>query len=77
MASLTGPDPTPNKTIIQVIAWLGALVLLALHLHFWIDPGPDLWWNWLPIDLAYRIAWLVLAWLYLLFFCRFVWDKEG
>ena len=76
MAPQTHPEAPPKKTAIMAMAWVGALVLLALHLHFWIDPGPELLLNWLPIDLAYRIGWLMLAWIYLMFFCRYVWEKE-
>ena len=32
--------------------------------------------GWLPTELAYRIAWMVLAWLYLLYFTARVWRDE-
>ena len=58
------------------IAWISALVLVVLHLDFWRDQRPVLYWNWLPEELLFRIVWLLLAWAFLLFFCRFVWRGD-
>lgn len=62
---------------IAAIAWVGGLVLLALHVDFWRPQRPVLWLGWLPEELVYRLAWMVLAWLFLTFFIRFVWRGEG
>ena len=69
-------DAKTSLSIRTLVAWGGALLLLALHLHFWVDAGPLLLMGWLPVDLAYRIAWLMLAWVYMIFFCKMVWRED-
>jgi len=59
------------------IAWISAIVLLVLHHDFWRVQRPVLYWGWLPEELLYRMTWLGLAWVFLLFFCRFIWQKDG
>ena len=59
-----------------VLAWLGAGVLLVLHLDFWRPQRVRLVLGWMPEELAWRLAWMVLAWLYLLFVCARVW-RDG
>jgi hypothetical protein len=60
------------------IAALGGALLLALHLDFWRPQHSVLHFGWLPEELGYRIAWMLLAWLYLLHFTAYVWrDDEG
>lgn len=61
----------------RAIAWAGFLLLIFLHLDFWRPQSPELYFGWLPQELAYRLAWMVLAWLYLMYFTRFVWGREG
>ena len=58
------------------MAWTGFLVLLALHLAPWRPAGSGLWMGWIPGELAWRLAWMGLAWLYLVFFCAQVWRDE-
>ncbi len=58
-------------------AWLGALVLLFLHLDFWRVQRPKLWFGWMPEELLYRLLWMLLAWLYLLFFCARIWRDDN
>jgi hypothetical protein len=53
----------------RVAAWIGFLVLLALHLDFWRPQRVRLWAGWLPEELAWRLGWMALAWAYLLFVC--------
>lgn len=65
------------------IAWVLAILLVALHLGFW-----DAWdaWRpdrpgqvrlgWIPDELAWRLAWMALAFAYLLWFCGAVWRIE-
>jgi hypothetical protein len=36
-----------------------------------------LWFGWLPEEALYRLAWMLLAWLYLLWFCTQVWREES
>lgn len=63
---------------LQRTAWLGALTLLLLHLDFWRSQRPTLWFGWMPEELLYRLLWMFLAWLYLLFFCARIWrDDRG
>lgn len=55
-------------------------MLFILHLDFWRSDEVHLYFDWLPHELAYRIAWMVLAWAYLSFFCRYLWrtfDEPG
>lgn len=60
----------------NTIAWIGALTLLALHLDFWRDRGTAMVLDWLPQELAWRLGWMLLAGLYLVWFCRAVWVEE-
>ena len=57
------------------LAWVGFLLLLALHLDFWRPQRSELLFGWLPVELAYRVLFLVLAWLYMVFICSRVWIK--
>ena len=60
----------------QWIAWLGGMILLVLHFDFWRVQRAELYFGWLPEELAYRVTWLLLAWVYLLYFCAVVWRDE-
>ncbi len=59
-----------------IVGWGGFLLLLALHLDFWRTQRPELLLGWIPEELAYRLGWIVLAWLYLLFVCARLWGEE-
>jgi hypothetical protein len=58
------------------LAWLGFVALLALHLDFWREREARIVLGWMPHELAYRLAWMALAWLYLAYVCKFVWRAE-
>ena len=58
------------------IAWVSLVTLLVLHLDSWRPQRPVLYFSWLPEDVAYRLGWMLLAWLFLLFFTRYVWKEE-
>jgi len=58
------------------IAWVGGLLLLVLHLDFWRPSRDVLYGGWLPEELAYRLLWILAAFLYLWHFCTRVWVKE-
>lgn len=58
------------------IAWIGLAALLILHLDFWRPQRPILYFGWLPEDMAYRLVWMFLAWLFLMFFTRYVWKED-
>jgi len=45
------------------------LALVFLHLDFWREQRVELDFGWMPEELAYRLAWMALAWLFLLCFC--------
>ncbi|MEM7481059.1 MAG: hypothetical protein AAF481_07770 [Acidobacteriota bacterium] len=60
----------------RTLAWAGLAALLILHLDFWRPQRPVLYFGWLPEEMAWRLAWLVLACLYLIFFTTEVWRDE-
>jgi len=60
----------------RVLAWIGGLVLVALHLDAWRPRRAAVHLGWIPEELLYRLAWMALAWLYLLFFCSRVWGRD-
>ena len=55
------------------VAWIGLIVLLALHLDFWRPQRVELWFGWIPEELLYRLCWMLLAALYRVFFCARIW----
>jgi hypothetical protein len=59
-----------------VVAWLGLLVLVALHIDFWRPQRAVFHFGWIPEELLYRLAWVLLAWVYLLFVCSVVWTSS-
>ena len=67
-----------NRRTSVVIAWIGFGVLLVLHLDFWREQRVAVHLGWMPEELTYRLLWILLAWVYLLFVCSFVWKRgEG
>ena len=65
-----------GRRIDRIVGWGGFLLLVLLHLDFWREQRVRLWGGWLPEELAYRLAWVLLAWLYLLFVCARLWPRE-
>lgn len=65
-----------SRRSLVVIAWIGFGVLLVLHLDFWRTQRTEVHLGWVPEELLYRLCWILLAWLYLLFVCSFVWKRE-
>ncbi len=55
------------------IATVGFVLLALLHLDFWRPQRAELLFGWLPEELAYRVAYILLAWCYILWVCRFLW----
>ena len=62
----------------------GVTALLLLVLHFDIHLGlrersPEMLLGWLPMELAWRLGWMGLAWIWLVVVIRFVWRarEEG
>ena len=70
-------DAAPMSRTTRIVAWVWFLALVVLHLDFWRPQRPDLWFGWLPEDMAYRLAWMVGAFFFLLFFTYRVWNEEG
>ncbi len=66
-----------RPTWVTVVAWVGFGILLVLHLDFWRPQRPVLYFDWLPEDLLYRLVWMGLAWVYLVFFTTRVWKGES
>ena len=61
----------------RAILWV-CFVLLALgHLDFWRPQRVVLYFGWVPEELLYRLVWMFLAWLYLLYVCRYHWRGEA
>jgi hypothetical protein len=66
----------PRRT--RILAWLGAIGLLVLHLDSWRPQRAVVHLGWLPEELAWRLGWMALATAYLFFFCARVWrDGDG
>ncbi len=60
----------------QGLAWGGLIALAILHLDFWRPQRLELYFGWLPEEIVYRLAWILCAWLYLLWFCSAVWSGD-
>ena len=61
----------------KVLAWTGLLVLLLFHIDFWRPQRPNLYFGWLPEEMAYRLIWMVAAGFYLWFFTRRIWKGDS
>ena len=70
------PPRTMGRRTTAILGWGGFLALLALHLDFWRPKRVEIYAGWLPEELLYRIVWMGLAWLYLLYFTAKVWPDE-
>ena len=57
------------------IAQIGFVVLLLLHLDFW-RPQSTAFVFGVPVELAYRCGYLLLAWGYMWFLCARVWPDD-
>ena len=81
------PQNAARPRAVAPLAWVGALALIALHNDAWLQdwlPGAlsreartELWFGGLPGELGYRLGWMLLAWLYLAWFCRVIWVSPG
>ena len=65
-----------RELALRIVAIVGVVVLLLLHLDVWrpLPAGP--WFGWMPEELLFRLLWMLLAWAYLLWFVRFIWREE-
>lgn len=66
-----------RRRIESLVAVLGLVLLLVLHLDFWRPQVVRLHFGWLPEELLYRLVWMLFAWGYLLFFCARIWPDDG
>lgn len=72
----TSPAAAPYRRLEIRLAWILGGVLVALHLV--LSPqSTDLLLGWVPVELAVRVGWMLLAWLYLEWFTRRVWGAVG
>jgi len=60
----------------RVLGTLGLIALLVLHVDAWREPDPTLHLGWLPTELLWRLGWMALAFLYLLYSCARLWPDE-
>jgi len=60
----------------RFLAWAGLIVLLVLHLDSWRPKRDLIWFGWMPEELAWRLVWMGLAFLYLIFFCNRIWKED-
>ena len=59
-----------------VVATVTAVGLLALHLDFWRAPRVRIYFGWIPEELAWRLGWMLLAFLWLVYATGRVWRRE-
>lgn len=50
-----------TRTAERRLFWLAVVTLLGLHMLGFGQGGRALWFGWLPVDLAWRIAWMTAA----------------
>jgi hypothetical protein len=60
----------------RCLAWSGFLALLVLHLDSWRPQRVAIHLGWIPEELLWRLAWMLLAWAYLFYICRFHWRTD-
>ncbi len=60
----------------SVRAWVLGIGLVVLHLDFWRPQRDVVHLGWIPEELAWRLAWMALATVYLWWFCARVWREE-
>ncbi len=58
------------------VAVIGLVVLLVLHFDAWREPDPAARVGWLPLELAWRLAWMVAAGAYLWWFTARFWRAK-
>ncbi len=56
-----------------LLAGLGLVALVAAHLYR--TTSTELVLGWMPVELAYRLVWMIMAWVFLLFFTARIWGE--
>ena len=59
-----------------VLAWGVGAALVLTHLIPWLEPTPRLLAGVLPVELAWRLAWMAAAFAYLLWFTVRIWRPQ-
>ena len=66
-----------SRSTARRISTIGFVALVLLHLDFWRPQRSRLLFGWLPEELAYRVGFILLAWLFMLFVCSRVWREPA
>jgi hypothetical protein len=53
--------PGVSRRVELTLFWVAVAVLLVAHMFGFGQGGRPLLFGWVPIDLAYRVAWMLLA----------------
>ena len=61
----------------HIVAWLGFITLIVLHLDFWRPQVVHLYGGILPGEVGYRLLWMAAAWGLLLFVCSQLWEESS
>jgi hypothetical protein len=67
-------SPIPIRQ--RLLATVLGLALLLAHLDFWRAQRERIWLGWIPEELLYRLVWMGLAFVYLVWFCARIWREE-
>lgn len=60
----------PRSPIAQRLGLIVGLLLVALHLDAWREQRVVMYAGWIPEELAYRLVWMLAAWIFLLWLCE-------
>lgn len=60
----------------RLVAAIALLLLTLLHLDFWREQRVAFVLGWIPIELAWRIGFVLAAWVFVMFVCARVWREE-
>ena len=66
-----------SRSTARRISTIGFVGLVLLHLDSWRPQRSRLLFDWLPEELAYRLALILLAWLFMLFVCSKLWREPA
>ena len=59
-----------------MLFWAAVVVLLVAHMFGFGQQGRPLWLGWVPIDLAYRVLWMLLASVLVFWMTARLWGDE-
>mgnify|MGYP006908314307 CR=1 FL=1 len=58
------------------IASIAFAALLVLHVDAWRAQRVVVYFGWVPEELLYRLAWMLLAWAFILYVCEVHWRTD-